>query len=41
MFNDYMLEKVLDKIKETITIVKFGDTKFSLIQMINCQIILL
>ena len=27
MFNDYMLDKVLDKIKETIGIIKFDDTK--------------
>ena len=27
MVNDYMLDKVLDKIKETICIVKFDDTK--------------
>ena len=27
MVNDYMLDKVLDKIKETIGIVKFDDTK--------------
>ena len=27
MVNDYMLNKVLDKIKETIDIVKFDDTK--------------
>ena len=26
MVNDYMLDKVLDKIKETICIVKFDDT---------------
>ena len=27
MFNDYMLGKVVDKIKETIDIVKFDDIK--------------
>ena len=27
MVNDYMVDKVLDKIKETIGIVKFDDTK--------------
>ena len=28
MVNDYILAKVLDKIKETVGIVKFDDTKF-------------
>ena len=27
MFNDYMLDKVFDKIKEIIEIIKFDDTK--------------
>ena len=34
MVNDYMLDKLLGKIKETIGIVKFYDTKIS-IHMIN------
>ena len=44
MVNDYMLDKVLDKIKETIDISKFDATKILtdlILQMINCQIILL
>ena len=39
--NDYILDKVLDKIKETIGIAKFDDTKVLIDKTINCQIILL
>ena len=31
MFNDYMLDKVLDKIKETKDILKFDDTKILIV----------
>ena len=38
MVDDFMLDKVLDKIKEIIGIEKFDDTK---LMMINCRMILL
>ena len=39
--DDYMRDKLLGKIKEIIGIQKFMILRFSLIQMINCQMILL
>ena len=41
MVDDYMLDKVLDKIKEIIAIEKFDNTKILIEQMINYQMILL
>ena len=41
MVNDYMLDKVSVKMKETIGIAKFDDAKILMIQMINCRVVLL
>ena len=41
MVNDFMLDKVLGKIKEITGIEKFDGTKFWLTQMINYLVILL
>ena len=37
MVNSYMVDKVLDRIKEIIGIVEFGNTKILLTKTINCQ----
>ena len=41
IINDYMIDKALDNIKETIGIEKCDDVKILLIRVINYQIILL
>ena len=41
VIDDYMLDKVLDKIKKIIGIEKFDDTKKLIDLMINCQTMLL
>ena len=37
MVNSYMVDKLLDRIKEIIGIVEFGNTKILLTKTINCQ----
>ena len=41
MIDDYMLNKVLDKVIEKTSIEKFDELRFLLTQMISCRMIFL